>query len=166
MGAIASQITSLTIVYSIVNSGADQRKHQSSALLAFVRRIYRRPVNSPHKWPVTRKKFPFDDAIMHFISSVEGCDKSICTIFSFTGCTDTRQNGRHYANDILVQFLLWKLFYFDWSLLKFVVKGLIIKPLSEPVITRFPMHICLSDGGFSSNIICRQFRYNRGWYAS
>ena len=36
MGAMASQITSLTIVYSIVYSGADQRKYQSSALLAFV----------------------------------------------------------------------------------------------------------------------------------
>ena len=23
------------------------------------------PVNSPHKWPVTRKMFPFDDVIMH-----------------------------------------------------------------------------------------------------
>ena len=50
MSAMASHITSLTIVYSIVYSGADQRKHQSSA--------------SPHKWPVTRKMFPFDDVIM------------------------------------------------------------------------------------------------------
>ena len=54
MGAIASHITSLTIVYSIVYSDADPRKHQSSAS----------PVNSPHKWPVTRKMFPFDDVIM------------------------------------------------------------------------------------------------------
>ena len=36
MGAIASQITSLTIVYSTIYSDADQRKHQSSASLAFV----------------------------------------------------------------------------------------------------------------------------------
>ena len=64
MGAIASQITSLTIVYSAVYSDADQRKHQSSASLAFVGGIHRRPVNSPHKWPVTRKMFPFDDVIM------------------------------------------------------------------------------------------------------
>ena len=61
MGAIASQITSLTIVYSTVYSDADQRKHQSSASLAFVRGIHRGPVNSPHKGPVTRKIFPFDD---------------------------------------------------------------------------------------------------------
>ena len=64
MGEIASQITSLTIVYSTVYSDADQRKHQSSASLAFVRGIHRGPVNSPHKWPVTRNMFPFDDIIM------------------------------------------------------------------------------------------------------
>ena len=64
MSVIASQITSLAIVYSAVYSGADQRKHQSSASLAFVRGIHRRPVNYPHKWPVTRKMFPFDDVIM------------------------------------------------------------------------------------------------------
>ena len=61
---MASQITSLTIVYSTVYSGADQRKHQSSASLGFVTGINRWPVNSPHKWPVTRKMFPFDDVIM------------------------------------------------------------------------------------------------------
>ena len=64
MGAIASQITSLTIVHLTVYSGADQRKHQSSASLAFVWGIHRGPVNSPHKWPVTRKMFSFDDDIM------------------------------------------------------------------------------------------------------
>ena len=57
-------ITSLTIVYSTVYSSADQRKHQSSVSLALVRGIHRWPVISPHKWPVTRKKFPFDDVIM------------------------------------------------------------------------------------------------------
>ena len=61
MGSKASQITSLTIVYSAVYSDADQRKHQSSASLAFVRGIHRGPVNSPRKWPVTRKMFSVDD---------------------------------------------------------------------------------------------------------
>ena len=65
MGAVASQITSLTIVYSTVYSDADQRKYQSYASLAFVRGIHRGPVNSTHKWPVTRKMFPFDDVIMN-----------------------------------------------------------------------------------------------------
>ena len=64
MSAMSSLITSLTIVYSNVYSGADQRKHQSSASLAFVRVIHRWPVNSPHKGPVMRKMFPFDDVIM------------------------------------------------------------------------------------------------------
>ena len=61
MDSIASQITSLTIVYSTVHLGADQSKNQSSASLAFVWEIHRWPVNFPHKWPVTRKMFPFDD---------------------------------------------------------------------------------------------------------
>ena len=64
MTTMASQITSLTIVYSTVHSCADQRKHQSSASLAFVRGIHRWTVNSPHKGPVTRKMFPLDDVIM------------------------------------------------------------------------------------------------------
>ena len=64
LGSLASQITSLTIVYSTVYSDADQRKHQSSASLVFVREIHRGPVNSPHKLPVTRKMFPFDDVLM------------------------------------------------------------------------------------------------------
>ena len=66
MTMLASQITSLTVVYSIVYSGVNQRKHQSPASLAFVREIHRGPVNFPHKWPVTRKMFPFDDVIMIF----------------------------------------------------------------------------------------------------
>ena len=64
MNTIASQITSSTIVYSAVYSGADQRKYQSSLSLAFVWGIHRWPVNCPHKGSVTRKMFPFDDVIM------------------------------------------------------------------------------------------------------
>ena len=74
MCIMASQITSLTIVYSTVYSGAGQSKHQSSASLAFVRDIHRWPVHSPHHGPVTRKMFSFDNVIifeilylMHFI---------------------------------------------------------------------------------------------------
>ena len=72
MGTIASQITSLTIVYSTVYSGADQRKYQSSASLAFVRGIHRGPVNHPHKWPVTWKMFPFDDVIVIHLNDNNG----------------------------------------------------------------------------------------------
>ena len=60
MTAMASKITSLTIVYS----GTDERKHQCSASLAFVKGIHRSPVNSPHQGPAKRKLFPFDDVIM------------------------------------------------------------------------------------------------------
>ena len=78
MGMIASQITSLTIVYSTVYSDADQRKHQSSASLAFVRGIHRGPVNSPHIWPVTRKMSPFDDVIMSM--SLSPATGNTCTV--------------------------------------------------------------------------------------
>ena len=56
MNAITSQVNRLTIVYSTVYLDADQRKHQSSASLAFVLGIHRWPMNSPHKGSVTRKK--------------------------------------------------------------------------------------------------------------
>ena len=74
MSAMASQITSFAIVYSNVYSGTDQRKHQSSAPLSFVRKIHLEPVNSPHKGPVTRKMFPLDDVIM----DTEGISMSWC----------------------------------------------------------------------------------------
>ena len=67
MCTVASQITSLTIVYSTDDSGADQRKYQSPPSLAFVRGIHRGPVNSPHKGPVTRKILLFDDVIMWYM---------------------------------------------------------------------------------------------------
>ena len=55
----------VSIIYLTVCSGVDQRKHQRSASLAFMRGIYRWTVNSPHKGPVTRKMFSFDDVIMN-----------------------------------------------------------------------------------------------------
>ena len=82
VSAMASQITSFPIVYSTVYSDADQRKHQSSASLAFVRGIHRWPLNSAHKGPVTRKMFSFDDVIMvpshasvpHAFSGMKTCE--------------------------------------------------------------------------------------------
>ena len=65
MSAMASQITSPTIICSTAYPGTDQRKHQCSVSLAFVRGIHRGPVNSPNKGPVARKMFPFDDVIMY-----------------------------------------------------------------------------------------------------
>ena len=64
MSSMVSQIAGVSIVCSTVCSGADIRKYQSSASLAFVRGIHRWPVDSLHKGPVTRRKFPFDDVII------------------------------------------------------------------------------------------------------
>ena len=58
----------LMFSFSIACPVADQRKHRNSESLAFVRGTHRWPVDSPHKGPVTRKMFPFDDAIMHLSS--------------------------------------------------------------------------------------------------
>ena len=66
MGTMTSQTTSLLIVYSTFYSDADQRKCQSSTSPAFV--------NSPPKWPVTRKMFPFDDVIMYIPRRTAGSD--------------------------------------------------------------------------------------------
>ena len=65
MGAIASQITGVSIAYSTVCSGVEQRNHQNSVPLAVLKGIQQCPVNSPCKGPVTRKMFPFDDVIMN-----------------------------------------------------------------------------------------------------
>ena len=105
MSVIASQITSLTIVYSTVYLGADQRKNQSSASLAFVRGIHRRLVNSPHKGPVTRKMFPFDDVIM--------CKWNLRTLWLQMCCNDLTHWGRDKwtpfrRRHFQVHFLEWK----------------------------------------------------------
>ena len=57
-------ITSLTTVYPVAYSAAEQRKHQSFASLAFVWGILWWPVNYPHKRIVAWNMFPFDDVIM------------------------------------------------------------------------------------------------------
>ena len=65
---MASQITGVSIVYTAVCTGGDQRKHQSSTSLTFVRWVHRWPVPSLHKGLTTRKMFPFDDVIVENIS--------------------------------------------------------------------------------------------------
>ena len=97
MTILASQITSLPVVCSIVYSGVNQRKHQSSASLAFVRKIHRGPVNFPHKWPVTRKMFPFDDVIM-FLSTCQ-CHLFMKAYF--------RQQGTPQELLLLSFFVVW-----------------------------------------------------------
>ena len=62
MATVASQITSLNIVYSTVYSGADQRKHQSSASLAFVWGIHR------YRW-IPRTKGQLRGKCFHLMTS-------------------------------------------------------------------------------------------------
>ena len=81
MSTMASQITRLTIVYSTVYSDADQRKHQSSGSLAFVRWIHRWPVNFPHKGSVTRKMLPFDYVTINQFYDHKGTNWNPRTIF-------------------------------------------------------------------------------------
>ena len=63
MTTMASQITSLTVVYSTIYSDADQRKHQSSASLAFVWGI--------HRW-IPRTKGQLRGKCLHLMTS--SCD--------------------------------------------------------------------------------------------
>ena len=80
MGTVASQITSLTIVYTTVYSDADQSEHQNSASLAFVWGIHR----GPHKWPVTRKMFSFDDVFMYNVYCTWKLVEWILYIFDYS----------------------------------------------------------------------------------
>ena len=96
MSAMASPITRISCVCSCVSSGADQRKHQSSASLAFVRGIHRWPVNSPHKGSVTWKMFPFDDVI------TANCSDDIFIVYIHTWAHFTNGLGAYDPN--LAQF--------------------------------------------------------------
>ena len=95
-------ITSLTIVYSTVYSHADPRKHQNSTSRALVRGIQRGPVNSPHKWPVTRKMSPFEDVIMNWLCvcwSRPSHRRTVMVIFDLSAALQStgRPNRRLYA---------------------------------------------------------------------
>ena len=154
MTMLASQITSLTVVYSIVYSGVNQRKHQSSASLAFVREIHRGPVNFPHKWPVTRKMFPFDDVIMCCVV-LWLCYSSVITSFN---TLRSWQNGHYFLNGIFkCIFLNGNVWISIRISLRFVCQGpfnnipamvqIMVcrrpsdKPLSGSMMVRLPTHI-------------------------
>ena len=126
MGATASQITSLTIVYSTVYSGTDQRKHQSSASLAFVRGIHQWPVNSPHKGPVTRKMFSFVDVIM--------CWWILPIPPSVTSHTMEQSRNCLYATEAILR-NMGKLI----SLIRY-------EPMMSPQQTNYDKTVCISNG--------------------
>ena len=97
-----SQITSITIVYSTVYSDADQIKHPSSASMAFVRGIHRTPVNSTHKWPVTRKMLSFDDVIL----SIMGCNQLHDNYHGWIQIMTIRK-WNDVSKAVLNKYLLW-----------------------------------------------------------
>ena len=86
-----------------IYSSVDQRKHQSSASLAFVGGIHRSPVNSPHKGPVTRKMFPFDDVIM--ISPAFIFFSRLRSTGEWVG--DQQERGQHYGKKCRRCHLRW-----------------------------------------------------------
>ena len=105
MNEIASQFTSLTIVYSTVYSGADQRKYQSSASPAFVRGIHRWPVSSPHKRPVTRKclQLMTPSLLAHFTHVVTHNrttrDATVCICYRINGLS-TKTEWKFEKNNV------------------------------------------------------------------
>ena len=100
MGAMASHITSLAIVFSTVYSDADQRKHHCPASLALVRGIHR----FPHKWPVTWKMFPFDDVIMIYDTSSFNEILLIASKY-FVMLHNVQKSGEHSPNQLVVTIL-------------------------------------------------------------
>ena len=120
MRVMASQITCVSIACFTVCSGTDQRKHQRSVTLAFVRGIHRWLVDSPHKKPVTEKMFLFDDVIMsvHFCEECQWCRKTSLEmsprcqgLFSIHGWTDLShwENMLHSWHLSLARIWLWDL---------------------------------------------------------
>ena len=146
MGAMASQITDLTIVYSTVHSGADQRKYLNSASLAFVRVIHRSPMSSPHKWPVTRKMFPFDDVIIppsHLLQK--------------------------FLHQRLARRLSWWRYRMEtfFALLAFCAGNLTVTsefPSQKSVTRSFDVLICAWTNGSVNNREAGDLRRNRGHY--
>ena len=164
MGAIASQITSLTIVYSIFYSDAVQRKHESSASLAFVWGIHR------DRW-IPRIKGQLRGKCFHLMTH------RVVTLFT---TLRPRRNGQHFADYI------FKRIFFNENVcisikisLRFVLKGSINtitafvqimdwcrsgdKTLSEPTVVSLPTHICVSRHQWVNDYVdaCEIYRRSR-----
>ena len=80
---------------------ADQRKHQSSASLAFVWGIHRWPVNFPHKGPVTRKMFPFDDVITSSTFLGRHLSADVVSLCIYVRIAVTAVGGKHFTAHVL-----------------------------------------------------------------
>ena len=174
MSTIASQITSLTIVYSTIYSGADQSKRQSSASLVFVWGIHRGPVNSPHKWPVTRKTFPFDDVIMFqwnmnpnakMFYQESACEIVVCKILTIlvrTQCVNSSlchvMSCHIIVYKVMInQIISLTIFHHDSNLMKILFYS---HPNSIKVIS---IKLCIWHNSYHS--MCKMFLQNDEFYA-
>ena len=95
MRTVAYQITSLTIAYSTVYSGAAKKYHQSCASLTFVRRIQLWPVSSLHKKASDAKNVSI---WWHHHSSRK--DAPLCIYRVSFYAIRPEQNGRNFADSI------------------------------------------------------------------
>ena len=169
MSAMASQITSLTVVYSTVYSGSDQRKHQSSVSLAFVRRIHRWPVNSPQKWPVTRKMFPFDDVIMRNRMQLLASDNMITLWHGNTFRITEGNPGSHHRGSVMRSFnvfsvVSWEICWRNCQVvgdLRYPIRKWTKESILYPWQTalNWPSQEVLGDGGlFSIKMLSHQHK--------
>ena len=128
MSVMASQITGVLMGCSNVSSGADQRKHQSSMSLAFVRGIFWWQVNSPQKGPVTQKMFPFDDIIVELRENLPCYNNTAAATapFSAAELSSFSQNFHHWLQRKLSKWWLptqpmmeisswWQFLFQCWS---------------------------------------------------
>ena len=147
MGTMASHITS--------PSGADQRRHQSSASLAFVRRIHRRP----RKWPVTRKMFPFDEVIMTAMSEwLSQSSRNSRSFFIFWLHNLTPPLVPKLVHEVYVGVITWKHFSSYWPL------GLCWSPVDSPHKGPIARNF---DVFFDARLTKRlKKKGNRRWYAT
>ena len=99
MNAMASQINGPSIVCSIIYSGTDQRKHQNSASLAFLRRIHRWPMNSPHRRPATRKMSSCTNSLLTHLGWVTHiCVSKLNIVGSDNGLSPDRRQAIIWTN--------------------------------------------------------------------
>ena len=174
MSAMASQITSLTIVYSTVYSGGDQRKHQNSASLAFVWGFHRWPVNFPDEGSVTRRMFPFDDVIMWFSwdlifaerNNIRTLRCTLCSILGSTFESVMRSCRIIYDTDYSATHRPWKYNHSiaclveHWNVLQVPLQKASYLKLLRNLET---LRLCIRIIMLHSNLACHGLAYYQGY---
>ena len=146
MGTMASQITSLTIIYSSVYLGADQRKHQSSASLAFVKGICRWQVKIP------RTKGQYRGKRLHLMTSswfwFWGCIR-LWAHYVITIASLCKVVWKHWTFKMVVRVILsivwlrWGLFSLSYFM-RYTRLCVFSWPISDPMIWRiFVIHVII-----------------------